>query len=100
GLRPIGVRPGAGGAHFLVADRDGNVLSIETTGRRYFVAYPEGNAIGHTNHYLSSELKEFELIRAGSIGSSLARYTALRRFLRDRGGGVEVAGLPEVTADT
>src|SRR4030095_8696968 len=69
--------PRAGGAHFLVADRDGNIVSVETTARRFAVAYPEGNAIGHTNHYLASELKEIEYIRGGSIGSSLARYTAL-----------------------
>jgi isopenicillin-N N-acyltransferase-like protein len=89
--------PRAGGAHFLIADRDGNVLSIETTARRYVVAYPEGNAIGHTNHYLHAELKETEYLRAGSIGGSLARYTALRRFLRDRGDRLTVEALMELT---
>jgi isopenicillin-N N-acyltransferase-like protein len=96
-LTPVVVPPRAGGAHFLIGDRDGNVLSIETTGKRFVVAYPEGNAIGHTNHYLSSELKEIEYIRAGSIGGSLARYTALRRFLREQGNELTMASLMELT---
>jgi isopenicillin-N N-acyltransferase-like protein len=96
-LTPVAVPPRAGGAHFLIADRDGNVVSIETTSRRFSVAYPEGNAIGHTNHYLASELKEIEYIRGGSIGSSLARYTALRRFFQERGDNLTTAALMELT---
>jgi len=29
-------------------------VSIETTAKRHWVFYPEGNAIGHTNHYLAA----------------------------------------------
>src|SRR5207237_999538 len=89
--------PRAGGAHFLVADRDGNVVSVETTARRFVVAHPEGAAIGHTNHYLAPELRDTEYLRAGSIGGSLARYTALRRFLRERGDRLTVDALKELT---
>jgi isopenicillin-N N-acyltransferase-like protein len=96
-LTPVAVPGRAGGAHFLVADRDGNVVSVETTARRFVAAFPEGNAIGHTNHYLASELKEIEYIRASSIGGSLARYTALRRFLRERDRQLTTAALMEVT---
>src|SRR5262249_48583322 len=91
------VPPRAGGAHFLIADQDGNVLSIETTARRFQVFHPEGNALGHTNHYLSSWLKEFEHIRAGSIGGSIARHTALRRYLDDQGARLTVDALMELT---
>src|SRR5262249_31793794 len=52
-LTPAVVPPRAGGAHFLIADRDGNVVSVETTAKRHQVFYPEGNATGHTNHYLA-----------------------------------------------
>jgi len=96
-LTPPVVPPRAGGAHFLIADRDGHVVSIETTARRFAVAYPESNAIGHTNHFLASGLQDIEYIREGSIGSSLARYTAMRRFLRERGDGLTVAALMELT---
>lgn len=96
-LTPPVVPPRAGGAHYLVADTDGNVISIETTGQRYHVVYPEGNAIGHTNHYLAGGLKEVEHVRENSIGSSLARYTALRRFLRDNQDRLDVAALQELT---
>jgi isopenicillin-N N-acyltransferase-like protein len=96
-LTPAAVPPRAGGAHFLIADRDANVISMETTARRFVAVYPEGNAIGHTNHYLASELKEIEYIRGNSIGSSLARYTALRRFLKDRGEELTLTALQELT---
>jgi isopenicillin-N N-acyltransferase-like protein len=89
--------PRAGGAHFLIADRDGNVVSIETTARRFAVAYPQGPAIGHTNHYLIPELRDTEYLRAGSIGGSIARYTALRRFLQERGDRLTVEALMELT---
>jgi isopenicillin-N N-acyltransferase-like protein len=89
--------PRAGGAHYLVADRDGNVVSIETTARRFAITYPEGPALGHTNHYLAAELRDTEYLRAGSIGGSLARYTALRRFLRERGDRLTVEALMELT---
>jgi isopenicillin-N N-acyltransferase-like protein len=96
-LTPAALTPRAGGAHFLIADRDGNVISMETTAQRFVAGYPEGNAIGHTNHYLAGELKEIEYIRGNSIGSSLARYTALRRFLHERGNDLTLAALQELT---
>jgi isopenicillin-N N-acyltransferase-like protein len=96
------VPPRAGGAHFLIADREGDIVSIETTAKRFAVRYPgdgetPANAIGHTNHYLSEYLKQWEHIRAGSIGSSLARYTALRRFLREQGAQLTIESLKELT---
>jgi isopenicillin-N N-acyltransferase-like protein len=96
-LTPPVVAPRAGGAHFLIADREGDVVSIETTSTRHTLAYPEGNAIGHTNHYLSDWLKDGEYTRENSVGSSLARYVALRRFLRERGKDLNVEGLKELT---
>ena len=87
----------AGGAHFLIADPHGDIISIETTAKRYQIFYPEGNAIGHTNHYLASWLKEVEIIRQGSIGSSLARYTALRRYIQDHGKELTVEKLKDLT---
>jgi len=91
------VPPRAGGAHFLVADQDGDIVSIETTARRHHVFHPEGNALGHTNHYLSPWLKEHEYIRSGSIGSSIARHTALRRYFQQHGERLTVDSLMELT---
>jgi isopenicillin-N N-acyltransferase-like protein len=96
-LTPPVCAPRAGGAHYLIGDQHGNLNSIETTGEKHAIFYPEGNAIGHTNHYLSPRLQEVENIRPLSIGSSLARYTALRRFLREKGDSLTVDGLKELT---
>lgn len=96
-LTPAVMPPRAGGAYFLIADPDGNVLGLETTAQRYQAFYPEGNALGHTNHYLTDWLKEHEYLRAGSIGGSLARYTALRRFFHERGDGLTRQALMALT---
>jgi isopenicillin-N N-acyltransferase-like protein len=96
-LTPAAVPPRAGGAHFLVVDRDGNIVSLETTAQRHQVFYPEKNAIGHTNHYLADWLKPYEYIRYGSIGSSIARYTALRRYFHDHGDRLTLEALQELT---
>jgi isopenicillin-N N-acyltransferase-like protein len=72
-------------------------VSVETTAKRHWAFYPEGNALGHTNHYLAGWLKEVEYIREGSIGSSLARYAALRRFFRDKGDQVTRESLKDLT---
>lgn len=96
-LTPPVLPPRAGGAHFLIADREGNLVSIETTARRFQVFHPEAGAIGHTNHYLDSWLREVEYLRSGSIGGSLARYTALRRYLRENHDRLSVASLQELT---
>ena len=96
-LPPVVVPPRAGGAQYLVGDRDGNLLSIETTAKEHAVLYPEGNAIAHTNHYLSASLKPREYIRQDSIGSSLARYTAVRRYIRDFGDNLSLQRLQELT---
>ena len=89
--------PRAGGAHYLVAHTGGDIVSLETTGQRIEMFLPERNAIGHTNHYLGTTLKEIEHVRESSIGSSLARYAALRRYLRDHGDELDVESLKELT---
>ena len=96
-VTPAVLPPRAGGAHFLIAQADGFVLSIETTAQRYATFLPEGNAIGHTNHYLSPWLKEVEFLRPRSIGGSLARYAALRRFLTEVGPELTVERLKDLT---
>ncbi len=96
-VTPAVVPPRAGGAHFLIADEGGTVVSVETTARRHWVFHPDGNAIGHTNHYLAGWLKEVEYIRGGSIGSSIARYAALRRFFQEHGDRLDLAALQELT---
>lgn len=72
----------AGGSHYLVADDAGNVVGVETTATRHALFYADGRPYGHTNHYLAESLQPREVIRPGSIGSSIARYAALRRYLQ------------------
>jgi isopenicillin-N N-acyltransferase-like protein len=91
--------PRAGGAHFMVADAGGHVISIETTARRQWIAYPQSNAIGHTNHYLAAWLKDSEQLRPGSIGGSIARHAALSRFFDTHGDKMSVERLQELTRD-
>ena len=73
--------PRAGGSHYLVADDAGHVISVETSAERFWLFYADGRPYGHTNHYLSEWLQPAQVIRPTAIGSSVARYAALRRFL-------------------
>ena len=72
----------AGGSHYLVADDAGHVVSVETTAEQFALLYPDGEPYGHTNHYVSDWRQPRQVVRASSIGSSIARYTALRKFLQ------------------
>jgi isopenicillin-N N-acyltransferase-like protein len=72
----------AGGSHYLVADEHGTTVGVETTARSHSLFYADGRPYGHTNHYLADSLKPQEVIRSESIGSSIARYAALRRVLQ------------------
>jgi isopenicillin-N N-acyltransferase-like protein len=75
----VGLR--AGGSHYLISDDTGHVVSIETSATRFALDYADGKPFGHTNHYLSEWMQPIGVIRATAIGSSVARYAALRRFL-------------------
>ena len=91
------VPPRAGGAHYLVADDSGSVVSVETTGKQFQAIYPQDNVYGHTNHYLTAGLKEREVIRPQAIGSSLARYASLSRYFREKAAQVDLTQLQELT---
>ena len=91
------VPPRAGGAHYLIASQTGEIISIESTGKKYETFFPDGNAIGHTNHYLGNAVKHLEFVREGSIGSSLARYTALRRYFREHDADLNLQSLQQLT---
>lgn len=72
----------AGGSHYLVADEEGTAVGVETTATQHALFFADGQPYGHTNHYLADSLKPLEVIRPESIGSSIARYGALRRALQ------------------
>ncbi|MBT4868251.1 MAG: acyl-CoA--6-aminopenicillanic acid acyl-transferase, partial [Planctomycetaceae bacterium] len=75
------VGPRAGGSHYLLSDDTGNVVSVETSATRFALAYADGKPFGHTNHYSSDWMQPVSVVRPSAVGSSIARYTALRRFL-------------------
>ncbi len=96
-LAPPVIPPRAGGAHYLVADKTGSVVSLETTGQRHETFFPDGNGIGHTNHYLGHTLKDVEFLRESSIGSSLVRYSALHRYFREHDTDLNLQSLQQLT---
>ena len=89
----------AGGSHYLVADRDGHLVSLETTGKRFAMRSGEHGHICHTNHYLAEELRETEVIREQSIGSSIVRYLTLKRFFKSYQGKISSETLMQLTRD-
>jgi isopenicillin-N N-acyltransferase-like protein len=72
----------AGGSHYLISDAEGYLVSVETTATKFALAYADGKPFGHTNHYLTGRLEDSHTIRPSALGSSIARYTTLRRLLQ------------------
>ena len=91
------VGPRAGGSHYLISEEAGHVVSVETSATRFALAYADGKPFGHTNHYLSDWMQPISVVRPEAIGSSIARYAALRRFLMRE--NLTRATLKEMTAD-
>jgi len=89
--------PRAGGSHYLVSDDTGHVVSVETSAERFSLFYADGQPYGHTNHYLAEWMQPVQVIRPTAIGSSIARYTALRRFLQQP--DLDRNALKKMTAD-
>jgi isopenicillin-N N-acyltransferase-like protein len=47
---------------YFIADRFGNMVTVEHTSKRYKVVYPKENVLIQTNHYLDPELAEEDTV--------------------------------------
>jgi predicted choloylglycine hydrolase len=76
--------------NYLLADRNGNVAVVEASPDKIRIRRPErgNNFIVCTNHFLSSEMLEFENEKERPLGS-MERYATIHNTLRQHPGKID-----------
>jgi len=69
----------------VIADKNGEVYSMEGSATDCEPIYIDGDIMAHTNHYLSLPMRQFEAHR-NYIGGSIIRYNRAMRLLREHFG--------------
>jgi isopenicillin-N N-acyltransferase-like protein len=87
----------AAGYHFLLADANGSLFSVETSAMQHEIIDGERGWLVHTNHYLSPRLKGIEKER--TYANSHVRFQRATRLLRDRLGCVTMDDLQQLLRD-
>lgn len=82
----------------VLADRSGEVYSMEGSATDCEPLYIEGDVLAHTNHYLSPSMRRFEADR-NSLGNSVMRYNRAMRLLRENYGKLTLELFQELLAD-
>lgn len=71
----------AAGYNHVIVHESGEIYSVEVSARRFDILYAEDGIMVHTNHYLSTRMKEVEA-EPEELISSRVRYFRARRLLR------------------
>jgi isopenicillin-N N-acyltransferase-like protein len=87
----------AGGYGYMLADPNGEIYSVETSATTHDIIYGEDGWLVHTNHYLSTKMKDLE--EPGTYSSSNVRLNRARRLIQDQLGDVAVEGLQSILRD-
>jgi isopenicillin-N N-acyltransferase-like protein len=87
----------AGGYHYLLADANGELYSIETSATAHSILYGEGGWLAHTNHYLTPRLQALEV--PGIYAGSHVRLNRARRLVIAQLGRVDFQNLQALLRD-
>ena len=105
GASTIGTR--AGGVNYLIGDNSGLAVNVETTANEHDIFFSKKGILAHTNHYLSSHLRNYDLLLWDSTynsgisrrGSTITRYITAIRFLEKNWGSIKLDTLKELASD-
>jgi isopenicillin-N N-acyltransferase-like protein len=86
-----------GGYHYLLADANGEMYSVETSARVHDIMYGDAGWLAHANHYISPRLKALE--EPGTYAGSKVRLNRAGRLLRAQLGQVTVESLQPILRD-
>ncbi len=73
----------ATGMNYVVMDREGEALDIETTATGYDLIYGFNGFVAHSNHYITEKLKPFERLPACFV-DSIPRFNRVSKLLLKR----------------
>lgn len=105
GAATIGIR--AGGVNFLIGDKSGLVVNVETTSKEHDIIFPKDGILAHTNHYISPHTRNYDLLIWDSTydsgisrrGSTITRYITAMHFLEENWGDITIEKLKELALD-
>ncbi|HLV44800.1 MAG TPA: C45 family peptidase [Aggregatilineales bacterium] len=80
-IRRVIIKWRAAGYNHLIADRNGELYSVEVSARHFATIYGMEGVLAHTNHYLTARMKPYEDGTEDLI-SSRVRFNRAQRLLR------------------
>lgn len=83
---------------FMIASRDGEAVTLETTPTDFDTQLPEDGIMTHSNHFLAPEMKSRDTGKARS-SMTLIRHDRARRLLAEDQGNISVDSFKRVLAD-
>ncbi len=87
----------AGGYNYMLADRNGEIFSVESSATDHDILYAHDGWLVHTNHYLSLKMRRIE--QPGVYASSNFRLRRAERLLRRQVGEIAAASLQAILRD-
>lgn len=72
--------------NYIFADKDGNMVGIETKPDDFSILYPERGILAHTNHYLSERLRSGDGSFGLMEGDSYIRVQRIKRLIEEHYG--------------
>lgn len=87
----------AGGYNYMLADRNGEIFSVESSATDHDFLYAHNGWLVHTNHYLSLKMRRIE--QPGVYASTNIRLRRAERLLRRQTGDITVATLQAILRD-
>lgn len=89
----------ASGLNYVIGDRDGNLIGLETSATDYEYAEPEKDLLYHTNHYAAPSMREFSGFHRAFASESIIRQLRVGRLLEKGYGKIDMEYLKEITRD-
>ena len=82
----------------IIADRHGEIYSMEGSATGCEPIYAEGDILAHSNHFVAPSMHQFEMDR-NDIGGSVIRYNRAMRLLRENYGQLSPDLFKKLLAD-
>ncbi|MCL5074603.1 MAG: C45 family peptidase [Chloroflexi bacterium] len=89
----------ASGINYLLADANGEILSLETTATKAEIIYALEEYVGHTNHYVHPRLLPYDAPSRPYNGDSYVRWSRINKLLRQRRGHITLQDLMSFAKD-
>lgn len=92
--------PRSSGISYLIADKSGEILCLETTATDIEVLFALDNYIGHTNHYIHPRLAIHDAsIKSGREGDTYVRWSRITKLLKQQIGQINLDFLKQCARD-